>query len=243
MEDIADTFSVMIDTAACSAVGRSSCMKSAQISYYNVTIDLVPQHPLKDTVTVHYSDTEKNGEKHLLMPVYDNQRGFVFRKLSTYLVEFVSNNGISVVWDGQTNLFATLSPRHSGKVQGLCGNFNFNTKDDFGIEDSPVRFGNKWKDSQSTCPDVTTQVGLTHCEMYQQNQNYAELQCSKLERAPFTACHSYVDPMPFVENCKQDVCACSGKQNCLCPVLEAYAQQCARHGLALDWRTNGTCCK
>lgn len=218
-------------------------MKSAQISYYNITIDLVPHHPLKNTVTVHYSDTPKTYEKHLLMPVYDLNRGFTFRRLSTHMVEFASNDGIIIVWDGQTNLFVTLDPYYSGKVQGLCGNFNFNTKDDFGIEDSSVNFGNKWKEPQSNCQDITERIGLTHCELYQQNKNFAESQCSRLEKAPFTACHKHVDPGPFMENCKQDVCACSGNRDCWCPALEAYAYQCARQGLTLSWKAKRACSK
>jgi hypothetical protein len=125
------------------------------------------------------------------------------------------------------------------KVQGLCGNFNFNTKDDFGIEESAISFGNTW--AEGNCLDVANDdISLKPCEIHQQNKKYAEDQCGKLEQAPFTDCHGYVDPKPFVENCIQDVCGCS-RQDCLCSVLAAYVKQCSTQGVTVNWRVNGTC--
>lgn len=127
------------------------------------------------------------------------------------------------------------------QVQGLCGNFNFNTEDDFGVEESAISFGNTW--SEGNCKDVANKMKLKPCEIYLQNKKYAEEQCGKLEQPPFSSCHGYVDPKPFVENCKQDVCGCSGKSDCLCSVLAAYAKQCSMQGVALNWRVNNTCRK
>ncbi|KAK3738807.1 hypothetical protein QZH41_012595, partial [Actinostola sp. cb2023] len=143
-------FSVVINTASCLSNQRSSCVKSAVINYNNVSISLVHDHPLKDTVHIQYPG--QSNDQPALMPVYDTIRGFVFRRLSSNVVEFQGDNGLAVSWDGQTNLYVTLTPRHAGKVQGLCGNFNFNTKDDFGVEESAVSFGNTW--SEENCPDV-----------------------------------------------------------------------------------------
>lgn len=127
------------------------------------------------------------------------------------------------------------------KVQGLCGNFNFNTKDDFGIEESAISFGNSW--AEGNCADVpNNNVKLKPCEIYQQKKKYADTMCSKLEQAPFTDCHGYVDPKPFVENCIQDVCGCRGTE-CHCSVMAAYAKQCSMQGVAINWRVKGTCRK
>lgn len=107
-------FSVVINTASCSSHQKSSCVKSAVIDYNNVSISLVHNHPLKDTVHVQYPG--QNGNQPVLMPMYDRMRGFQFRRLSTNLVEFRGDNGLTVSWDGIKNLYVTLNPSHSGKV-------------------------------------------------------------------------------------------------------------------------------
>lgn len=80
----------------------------------NVSISLVHDHPIKDTVHVQYPGQSNN--QPALMPVYDRKRGFHFRRLSSNLVEFHGDNGLTVSWDGITNLYVTLTPVHSGKV-------------------------------------------------------------------------------------------------------------------------------
>ncbi|KAG8236359.1 hypothetical protein J437_LFUL016579, partial [Ladona fulva] len=50
-------------------------------------------------------------------------------------------------------------------------------------------------------------------------------------------CHWLVDPEPFYQDCLYDMCSCEGKIGpCLCPILSAYAKECAKQGLNLDWR-------
>ena len=239
VEHLNGFYSITINTAECSSNQQTSCVKSAQVVFNNLTIDLVPDHPLKDTVLIR--DPQKADSEPSLLPVYDKYSGFTFRRLSSQLVEFRGDNGLRVTWDGKSNLHVTLSAEHSGKVQGLCGDFNHNTYDDFGVERSPVSFANKW--SESGCPDVVPHVGSTACEVYQQNIKFAEEQCKKLELSPFTDCHRFVDPAPFVENCQQDVCGCPSNRECLCAVLSAYATQCEQQGVVLKWRNNVTCCK
>lgn len=228
-----DEFSVMVDTTA-------NCVKSAQVSYKNATIDLIANLPKKQTVTITYNDGSKNQRKNLKMPVYDNKLGFIFRKVSSHLVEFVAD-GILVEWDGRSSLSVHLDRRFSNKVGGLCGNYNFNTEDEFGIEDSAISFGNKWKIGR--CPDVPTKVTLLPCELFAQNKVYAETQCSRLLRSPFNACHNYVNPTRFLDQCKQDVCTRAGNSVCLCNMLLTYARLCAAKGVRLKWRARQICSK
>ncbi|NWQ96773.1 SSPO protein, partial [Burhinus bistriatus] len=54
-------------------------------------------------------------------------------------------------------------------------------------------------------------------------------------------CHQVVEPEPFLQLCLHDACACQGGQRCLCPVLAAYARECAREGAELSWRNKSFC--
>ena len=57
-----------------------------------------------------------------------------------------------------TRVTVTLSPRHSGRVEGLCGDFDGNFNNDFDdlltgqIAATPNDFARLWKTSPS-CPD------------------------------------------------------------------------------------------
>ena len=71
------------------------------------------------------------------------------------------------------------------------------------------------------------------------NEATAELSvCDILENAePFGQCHGLVDPVTFVDSCKEAVC----ENGDVCNILEAYARSCLQAGLCLDWRTAAKC--
>ncbi|NXC23137.1 FCGBP protein, partial [Corythaeola cristata] len=63
-------------------------------------------------------------------------------------------------------------------------------------------------------------------------------------QGPFKACHHLVKPQDFYRNCLYDVCLGDGAKQILCPVLEAYASTCKKHGAVVhDWRTPSGCRK
>jgi len=51
-----------------------------------------------------------------------------------------------------TQAFVYLSRRYAGQVDGLCGNFDGDSNDDFATLDNPTLFAARWK-TASTCPD------------------------------------------------------------------------------------------
>lgn len=52
-------------------------------------------------------------------------------------------------------------------------------------------------------------------------------------------CHWIVDPEPFYQDCLYDMCSCDTKlSKCLCPMIAAYAQECAIKGFKVDWRNS-----
>jgi len=60
----------------------------------------------------------------------------------------------------------------------------------------------------------------------------------------FLECHWYVDPAEFHRDCMYDMCACETDiKSCLCPILAAYAKDCAALGVKLSWRAEIDECK
>nr|CAD7397465.1 unnamed protein product [Timema cristinae] len=124
---------------------------------------------------------------------------------------------------------------------GLCGTFNLNQKDDFltpedDIEQSVISFANKWK-TQEVCEDSLEKVLSHPCDINNNNRATAEKYCSKIKSPLFQGCHWLVDPEPYYLDCLFDLCSCQNKiGQCLCPILAAYAKECAHEGLQIDFR-------
>ena len=59
------------------------------------------------------------------------------------------------------------------------------------------------------------------------------------------ACHSVVDPAPYVKNCEYDLCSCRTElADCYCVHLADYASACAARGVQIPWRAEiGMCGK
>lgn len=67
-----------------------------------------------------------------------------------FLIVEIPHIGVLLKWDRGTRVYLKLDSRWKGKVQGLCGNFNDDSLDDFmnpsmGTESSPTVFGHSWK--------------------------------------------------------------------------------------------------
>mgnify|MGYP003536253233 FL=1 len=68
--------------------------------------------------------------------------------------------GVLLKWDRGTRVYLRLENRWKGKVQGLCGNYNYDALDDFtnpshGIENNPIIFGHSWKLDDSCAGKLT----------------------------------------------------------------------------------------
>jgi von Willebrand factor len=85
-----------------------------------------------------------------------------WRRILTYrsgvfLVVELPHIGVHLKWDRGTRVYLKLDNRWKGKVQGLCGNYNYDSLDDFlspsgGLENNPIIFGHSWKlEEQCEC--------------------------------------------------------------------------------------------
>ncbi|KAM9366657.1 mucin-5AC-like [Symphorus nematophorus] len=166
------------------------------------------------------------------------------RKMGIYLVVTIKT-GLVLMWDQKTSLFIKLSPDYQGKVCGLCGNFDGNSKNDFTSRSQEkvtdvLEFGNSWKVS-STCTNA--QLVNDPCTSNSYRAAWAQKQCSVITSVTFQNCHSQVDPGPYFDSCVRDSCACDtgGDCECLCTAVAAYAKACNEAGTCVRWRTPKLC--
>ncbi|XP_068082174.1 hemocytin [Anabrus simplex] len=150
-------------------------------------------------------------------------------------------NGLVVWWDGATRVYVDAPAILHGQTQGLCGTFNMNQKDDFltpegDVEQSVTAFANKWK-TQEKCEDEPEKDPSNPCDVNIHNKAVAQKYCSKLHGPLFESCNWLVDYEPYYQDCMFDLCSCQQKiGQCLCPIMAAYAKECARKGVNIDWR-------
>ncbi|XP_025836285.1 hemocytin [Agrilus planipennis] len=211
--------------------GLPSCTKTVTIRISDQTIKLKQNHQ----VTV-------NGQEITRIPY--KIADVNIRSVSSIFLLVELPEKVEVWWDGLSRVYVDLPAIFKRQTGGLCGTFTDNQKDDFltpegDIEKTPGAFANKWKTAEK-CTDVTEKLVSHPCEANIQNKATAEQHCSIIKSKEFEDCHWYVDPEPFYQDCMYDVCACETKElsSCLCPMISAYAQECALKGIKVDWRNN-----
>ncbi|XP_026945697.1 mucin-5B-like [Sagmatias obliquidens] len=169
---------------------------------------------------------------------------YKIRYMGIYLA-VETRSGVVVSWDRKTSVFIRLHQEYKGRVCGLCGNFDDNALNDFTTRSQSVvgdvlEFGNSWKFSPS-CPDA--QAPRDPCTANPYRKSWAQKQCSIINSATFSACHSQVDSTRYYEACVSDACACDsgGDCECFCTAVAAYAQACRDAGVCMSWRTPDIC--
>ena len=176
----------------------------------------------------------------------------------------VYDMGLVIQWDKGNSIYIRLKPKWRGRVQGLCGNFNFDGSDDFKtpsglIEGSSEIFGDAWK-LHKYCPKANNiQVYVMYvssgkflivllkdtCSLHPHRKLWSTKKCGILKSEVFRLCRSEVPLQPYFDQCVFDTCGCNvgGDCECLCTAVSAYAQACSEAGVPVKWRTQGVCGK
>ncbi|XP_052092501.1 mucin-5AC-like [Mytilus californianus] len=157
-----------------------------------------------------------------------------------------TNTGITLVWDKGTRVYIKLKTEHKGKVEGLCGNFDADQKNDFTMPQGgpPAikanKFGDSWK-VHDYCgpPNNVTDT----CVQTPHRKPWAQRKCGIISSKLFETCHHVVPYQKYLEKCVFDACACDlgGDCECLCTAVAAYAHECAIAGVPVSWRTDAFC--
>ncbi len=138
--------------------------------------------------------------------------------------------------------------QYSGKLCGLCGNFNGNPNDEFHTPSGMMvttahEFGTAWKVAGNyTCSDGCGS-SCPQCT----NELPARAQCQVIQAAngPLSFCHEQVDPAPYFNDCVFDVCVSGNEgQDLLCRAIQAYISACqSANAQIYPWRQNTICSK
>ncbi|KMQ92697.1 bmp-binding endothelial regulator protein [Lasius niger] len=158
-----------------------------------------------------------------------------------------TNIGIKVLWDGISFLEVSVPSSYRGRLCGLCGNFNSQTKDDFTTRHGRLlqdvqKFGQSWAvATKKTCENVRfPKLGNVDKERRCRGRKDHRL-CNRLRSQIFDPCHKKVNPMMYYKACLQDMCECP-TEHCYCQSFMAYAHECKRLGTQLPhWRKATRC--
>uniref|UniRef100_K7FTZ5 Otogelin n=1 Tax=Pelodiscus sinensis TaxID=13735 RepID=K7FTZ5_PELSI len=224
-------FTVSLQNAPCGQNQDGSCIQSVSL--------ILNQDPKRQVTLTHSGDVLIYDQYKISLPYSDDY--FEIRKLSSVFLQIKSRIGLQILYDRQgLRLYLQVDDRWKDDTVGLCGTFNENMQDDFlspvGVpESTPQLFGNSWKTS-SACASGYDHSPVDPCDIHLQAASYAAEACSIITKELFAACHTYLSPVSYFEQCRRDTCKCG--QICLCSALANYAHQCRRHGVIIDFRSS-----
>ncbi|XP_059178851.1 mucin-2-like [Physella acuta] len=169
---------------------------------------------------------------------------------STTLYTAVSFEDVAVFWSGGLLTWIQVSNRWEDKLEGLCGSYDFNSKNDFMCSDNAVdnaiKFGLSWKENGIPCDDDNAIVTNT-CQKYPQRRLWAESQCNIIKTSDlFQSCRqvmpqSHIDR--FVMDCITEACLCdkTGHCECFCNSVAHFEAACNELGQPSKWRSQNLC--
>lgn len=158
--------------------------------------------------------------------------------------------GVIVTFDWRSIVTVTLPSTYQGAVCGLCGNYNGKVQDDLTMRNGQTasdgtKLGESWQVSVvkgcisgcqgPSCPSCSD----SQKKVYQSNK-YCGIIVDKA--GPFKACHSRLDPVPYMEDCVYDACQYQGYQTAVCDAVMVYVLACQNLGITIgSWRRNDFC--
>ncbi|XP_041796258.1 otogelin [Chelmon rostratus] len=223
-------FTVTIQNAPCGANLDGACIQSV-----NLVID---EDPRTEITLSHVGEVFMAGQYRISLPYSDDI--FHIQELSSMFLQVKTAFGLRLQYSWKEfRLYLQANELWKDDTVGLCGTFNGNIQDDFlspsgMIENTPQLFGNAWRVSSACSPSLSTPQ-LDPCDTHQQAVTYASEMCDVLNQDLFSACHEYLSPTSFHQQCRSDTCKCGTP--CLCSALAHYAHHCRRFSVIIDFRS------
>uniref|UniRef100_A0A8D3DGA7 Otogelin n=1 Tax=Scophthalmus maximus TaxID=52904 RepID=A0A8D3DGA7_SCOMX len=227
-------FTVTVQNAPCGANLDGACIQSV-----NLVID---EDPRTEITLSHVGDVFMAGQYRISPPYSDGN----VQELSSMFLQVRTAFGLRLQYNWKEfRLYLQADERWTDDTVGLCGTFNGNIQDDFlspsgMIESTPQLFGNAWRVSSGCSHIGLSAPQLDPCDAHQQAVTYASGMCDVLNQDLFSACHEYLSPTPFHQQCRSDTCKCGTP--CLCSALAHYARHCRRFSVIVDFRSHVADC-
>ncbi|XP_048069099.1 SCO-spondin [Ursus arctos] len=224
-------FTVSAQNLPCGASGLT-CTKALTVQLQSTAV-----HMLRGRAVM------VNGVSITLPKVYTGP-GLSLRRAGLFLL-LTTRLGLSLLWDGGTRVLVQLSPQFRGRVSGLCGDFDGDASNDLRsrqgvLEPTAELAAHSWHLSPF-CPEPGD---LLHpCTVNAHRASWARTRCGVMLQSLFARCHGEVPPQQHYEWCVHDACGCDsgGDCECLCSAVATYADECARHGFHVRWRSQELC--
>ncbi|CAH2272308.1 c-binding -like [Pelobates cultripes] len=198
-----------------------------------------------------YSFEQINNIKSLLPVTLNNGTDSlmnIFQSGNKAIIQFTTDVMVSYDWNHVVRI--ELTRRYSRNVAGMCGNYNQDPADDFQMPSgsqapNAIEFGKSWKmDNGADCWDDCSGPCLTcppNVADKFKTDNYCGL-IAKKDDGPFSACHAFVDPSTYMDNCVYDVCVNNGYKQLACQAIKDYADTCQQAGANItEWRETAGC--
>ncbi|KAJ7994558.1 hypothetical protein DPEC_G00250710 [Dallia pectoralis] len=224
-------FTVTIQNAPCGPNLDGACIQSVSL--------VVDEDPRTEITISHLGEVFMAGQYRISLPYSDEV--FHIQELSSMFLQVHTSPGLRLQYSWREfRLYLQVDELWKDNTVGLCGTFNGNIQDDFlspagMIESTPHLFGNAWKVSSACVPSLTVPQ-MDPCDTHQQAASYATEMCDVLNQELFSACHEYLSPVPFHQQCLSDTCKCG--QPCLCSSLAHYARHCRRYSVIIEFRAS-----
>lgn len=151
-------------------------------------------------------------------------------------------SGISLAFDGGSNVRLRVPAAYAGALCGLCGNYNKNPNDDLNaVEGNPDR----WQvGGAAGCGECVPGPCPKPCTPEQQEPFGGPDACGVISspEGPLAPCHSLIPPEQYFQACLLDACQAQGHPGGLCPAVAAYVAACQAAGAQLgEWRRPDFC--
>ncbi|XP_038045083.1 SCO-spondin-like [Patiria miniata] len=175
----------------------------------------------------------------------DNSTITITRLSSVFTRASMPVLGIELMLGSDNRIYLSVTENLFGKVEGLCGTYNRITADDFQLPNGVVArvshlFAPRWK-SNSQCKNTRFEEILDYCEKKNSRRDEAENTCSQLTTEPFKDCGLKVDPKAYLEMCRDVRCKAPYYKGTECLAFAAYALECAKMGVVIDWTSQDLC--
>ncbi|XP_016105563.1 otogelin-like protein [Sinocyclocheilus grahami] len=227
-------FTVTLQYTACGESQEHSCIHSVAL--------VVDEDVSRQVTLTREGEVVIGASMAVNLPYSDDMVNI--RRLTSLFVGLRSVFGLRFQYDWQGGrIYLQLDSTWMGSTLGLCGTLNGNLRDDFlspagMIEGTPQLHVNAWKVSSACISPVNIPI-IDPCEMNQQNVFYAA-RCDVLLEEVFAACHAYVSPSMYHQQCRYQACRCGS--TCLCIALSHYAYICNKHNVTVNFRAHVSEC-
>ncbi|XP_054436763.1 IgGFc-binding protein isoform X2 [Pteronotus mesoamericanus] len=167
-------------------------------------------------------------------------------RLRAYLsgpdVVVTAATGLSLAFDGNSNVRLRVPAVYAGALCGLCGNYNRDPADDLqAVGGNPGR----WQvGGAEGCGECVPGPCPAPCTPEQQEPFGGPDACGVISApdGPLAPCHSLLPPAQYFQACLLDACQAQGHPGGLCPAVAAYVAACQAAGAQLgEWRRPDFC--